>query len=65
VRVDALDLAEPSLVFGPSAAGQQVVLELVEPGQHLRVYGEHWAAQTSLTEMILLGIGTIPSLASY
>jgi hypothetical protein len=32
-EVDALDLAEPRLLLGPSAAGQQVVLDLVEPGQ--------------------------------
>jgi hypothetical protein len=52
-EADAFDLTKPSLVFGPSTAGQQVVLDLVETGQHFRIYGKHRATQTSLTEMIL------------
>jgi hypothetical protein len=33
-------------VFGAGAAGQQIVLDLVEPGKHFWVYGEHGASQT-------------------
>src|SRR6266700_7278363 len=60
-EVDALDLAEPSLVFGPATAAQQIVLDLVEPGQHFRVYGEHRAAQTSV---FMLASGTVWSRAT-
>jgi hypothetical protein len=40
-----LDLTEPCLVFGAGAAGQQVAFDLVEPGKHFWVYGEHGASQ--------------------
>jgi hypothetical protein len=33
-EVNALDLTKPILAFGPSAAGQQVVFDLVEVWQH-------------------------------
>ena len=36
-------------MFGAGAAGQQVVLDLVEPGKHFWVYGEHGASQACLT----------------
>ena len=40
------DFLRAGLVFGAGAAGQQVVLDLVEPGKHFWVYGEHGASQT-------------------
>jgi hypothetical protein len=45
-KVDAFHLSEPYLVLSAGAAGQQILLDLVEARQHFRVYGEHWTAQT-------------------
>jgi hypothetical protein len=47
-EVDALDLTKPSLALCAGAAGQQVVLDLVESGQHLRVDVKHWATQSCI-----------------
>jgi hypothetical protein len=55
-EIDALDLTQRGLVLGACAAGQQVFLDLVEPGQHFRVDGGHLGSATSSTEMILSGI---------
>src|SRR5258708_3260761 len=36
-EVEAFDFAEPALVGGSASAGQEVVFDLVESGQHLGV----------------------------
>jgi RNA-directed DNA polymerase len=37
-EVDALDLTEPILLLGSGAAGNQIVLDLIEAEQHFRIY---------------------------
>src|SRR6266852_5441895 len=44
-EVDALDFTEPALVPGPAPAGLEVVFDLVEAGQHLRIYADHGASR--------------------
>jgi hypothetical protein len=52
-QVDALDLAQPSLGFGPRPPGKDVGLELLQAGQHLWVNEKDRAPYTGLTELIL------------
>src|SRR5271154_6819671 len=47
-EVDAFDLAEPPLGLCPCPAGQEVGLNLVEPGQHLRVDADHGASEAGV-----------------
>jgi hypothetical protein len=51
-EVDALGLTESCLVFGAGAAGQQVVLDLVEPGKHFWVYGEPASPRSATTSPV-------------
>jgi hypothetical protein len=60
-EVDALDLTQPRLMLGASAASQQVGLDLVEPEQHFWVDVEHGATQTG---MLMLAGRTVWSRAS-
>jgi hypothetical protein len=47
-EVDAFDLALPVLVNGSSLAGEEILFDLVEAGQHLGVDAEHRAADAGM-----------------
>lgn len=44
-EVDAFYLTEPAFVFGAITAGQEVVFDFIEAGQHLRIDVDHGASQ--------------------
>lgn len=47
-EVEAVDLASPVLCDGAFTAGEEVLLQLVKAGQHLRVDAEHWATDAGV-----------------
>ncbi|WP_164837819.1 hypothetical protein [Streptomyces sp. B27] len=50
-QFDSFDFVLPVLGDGQPAAGQEVLLDLVEAGQHLGVDAEHRAADAGFSEL--------------
>lgn len=56
-EVDALEFSQPALRLGEFAAGYEIDIDFVEPGDHAGVYFEHGAADAGVFVFAWGGIG--------